>query len=555
MKQLKHSSSIIYTSLLCILTWAIFDLSNGSADAFATSTEINITVTDNVQEQLDAAQAENNDEESDLILKGLLAKAFQASANDKLEESIDLYRQVLERNPNHQISAINIALLNKRALGCEHAKTHIEHAVNISRGKRLAKALSLQGSCLIEQQKYNLAIEKLERAIEFRPNHSIIWQKLAKAQNLALQPIDQVITTYTRALALAPKNNALRLKLAKLQHKHLNFTASIVTLKDKYSRIRTSINAQKLLAWNYLELGKNNNSKKHIQLAMRLEKSNSEFLSAMLLHADKQFNSSIELINSINRKKPSHYYLLSLNYQAKNWPRSAHKFLDKLKPFAEYQYKVPLQRFSANRKNSSYDNKIKTLTQLSQQRVFIQHIAHTAAQLTFKNYDFKQAKDWIEKLPLPNYDQNINILYSQILWQGKDHQASLKFLAALHNANPKSTKIIRSYAKNLYQDKQFEQTKNILEILSIGDYKASDHIIAAQTYLKLNKPTSALLQLSDAINYWPDNIEIRYLLAQILLEDNQVELSKQQIHFILKLNNKHILSQQFLQEHFHAQTL
>jgi len=555
MKKLKHSSSIIYASLLCLFTWFIYDISNGSTDALAISTKINVSLADHVQEQLDVAVNVNNDEESDLIIKQLLSAAFQYSGDDKAEESIEQYKKILARNPNHQISAINIALLSKRTQGCELAKKHIEHAVAISRGSRLAKALSLQGSCLIEQKQYDLAIEKLERAIEFRPDHSIIWQKLARAQNLALQPINQVFTTYSRALSLAPNNNDLRLKLAKLQHQHLDFNASINTLKNKYSRIRTHYYAQELLAWNYLELGKNNNAKKHIQLAMRLKQSNQDFLTAMLLTAEKQFNSSIELIKSIKKRKASHRYLLSLNYQAKNWPKSAHKLLDKLDAIAEYKYKVPLQRIAADRKILSYADKVKALTLLSKQRVSINHIANITAQLSFKYQDMDQAKYWLEKLALPNNDQKINILYSQVLWHNKNQQASLDFLAALHSSHPKSTIITRNYAKKLYENKQFEQAIKIFEILPSSDYKANDHIIAAQTSLKLNKPDLALIQLSEAIDYWPNNIEIRYLLAQVLLENNQPKRSKQQIQFILKLNHKHDLAQLFLQEHFHEQTL
>ena len=555
MKKLKHSSSIIYASLLCLFTWFIYDISNGSNDDLSISTKINVSIADNVQEQLDVAMNANNDEESDLIIKQLLSTAFQYSDDDKPEESIEQYKKILERNPNHQISAINIALLSKRTTGCDLAQKHIEHAVAISRGSRLAKALSLQGSCLIEQKEYELAIEKLERAIEFRPNHSIIWQKLARAQNLALQPINKVFTTYSRALSLAPNNNSLRLKLAKLQHQHLDFNASIATLKNKYSKIRTNYDAQELLAWNYLELSKNNNAKKHIQLAIRLKKSNRDFLTAMLLTAEKQFNSSIELIKSIKKRKPSHRYLLSLNYQAKNWPKSAHKFLDKLISITEYQYKIPLQRLDADRKSLAYADKVNALTLLSTQRVSLNHIAYITAQLTFKYKEISQAKDWIEKLPLPNNDQKINILYSEILWQNKERQASLNFLSALHKNHSKSTIVSRNYAKKLYKNNQFEQAISIFEMLSISDYKPDDSIIAAQTFLKLDQPERALLLLSEAVDYWPGNIEIRYLLAQELLENNQPERSKQQIQFILKLNNKHDLAQLFLQEHFNEQIL
>ena len=61
MKKLKHSSSIIYASLLCLFTWFIYDISNGSTDALAISTKINVSLADHVQEQLDVAVNVNND--------------------------------------------------------------------------------------------------------------------------------------------------------------------------------------------------------------------------------------------------------------------------------------------------------------------------------------------------------------------------------------------------------------------------------------------------------------------------------------------------------------
>lgn len=561
MKQIIHSSSLIYGSILCLFSLLIYSQNEKNSDSFSSPQVIELTASNEDEENLDIdidvdAESDNGDlgtDEKNSFIDKSLKKALTLSRAGEYNAAIYLYQVILKENNNHQIAATNLALLHKRTLGCEQAKTTIAHAISVTRGKRLAKALSLQGSCFIEAKIYTAAIKSISRAIEFHPTHAILWKKLARAQNLSQYPIEEVIETYQRALALDAKNLKLRIKIARLQYQHLDFNGSIKTLRGDYNNIKTSFNGQYLLAWNYIEVRKFNNAKKHIKIARRLDNAKNDILTAMKFYADKQFNSGINFIKGLKKKTTSFQYLLALNYSGKNWIKSANKYYLKLQLSDTHHFLArfhTVQPAASKNKLSSVDNYLKELHKLSQLRVLTPYIAYRGAYVAYHNNLQDEAKTWIEKYAIPSKDIRTRLLYSDILWASSKSIKSLEQLESLYKDSPTSPVIIRKYATRLHEKFENINAMKVFSNLKLSDYKSNDFILKSQILVALKHSNKSLRSLIEGTEHWPNNTQLRFLLAKALLADNQYQRSKQQIQLLLKLDHQHQAAKNFQQENF-----
>jgi predicted Zn-dependent protease len=550
MMQIKHNSSLIYTALLILLSLVIYSHNQQDIESFRAVKIIKLTATEAEEENLDTDEEHLDNEDKNILASESLTKALALSKQNKTASAIFLYQSMLDDNPNHQIAATNLALLKKREQGCLQAEPAIRHAIAVTRGQRLAKALSLQGSCFIENQRYNDAIKSITRAIEFRPNHALLWKKLAHVQNLSKHAIDVVITTYQRALALDQKDLKLRLLLANLQYQHLDFNGSIGTLREDYSSIKTSFQGQILLAWNYLEVRKFNNAKKHIKIARRLDNSKIDILEAMQRYANKQFNSSINYIKNLKSKSPSFQYLLALNYRAKNWPKSANKYLKKLSTSKNHQLLSQLNTALITNENNKVEKTLLHFKNLIKARTLTPYIGYKGAYIAFNNNHISDAKIWLETYSIPSDDLKTNLLYCDVLWQLDLKDFALQLLHDLHQSAQKNALIIRKYAARLHENDRNTLAEKVINNLVLSDYKSEDFFLDINILLALKQTEKALLRLFEAIDYWPNNTQLRLLLAKTLLLNNQREKSKQQINFLLKLDSKHQPALTFIQENF-----
>lgn len=554
MIHLKYSSSLVYSALLVLFSGFIYSYNHQDAEGLNTPQIIHLAANESEEESLDSEQEGIDDEEEkNTFIQESLKKALAFSKTQDYQGAMHLYRIILSENANHQVAAINLALIEKKVNGCTQAHSTIEHAINSTRGKRLAKALSLQGSCHIESQQYEQAITSLKKAIEFRPNHAILWRKLARAEDLANKPIQAVITTYQRALSLDTSNLKLRLTLAKKQYKHLDFNASINTLRDDYARVKTSYTGQYLLAWNYLEVRKFNNAKKHIKIARRLDNSKANILKAMQLYADKQYNSSINFIKNLKKKSTSYQYLLALNYSGKKWPKSADKYFNKLENNRSHKYLARLHSILLNKKASQQT--LINLSELADSRVLSPYLGYKGALLNSKQGNFKQAKIWLEDLALPSKHLKTQLLYSDVLSATNQNQQALDVLEASYQQHPKNPTVIRKYAQSLFHTQKHLMAEKVMLGLKMSDYKAQDFILSADIQAALKQEEKALLRLAEGIEHWPENTQLRLLMAKRLLANDQAERSKQQINYLLKLDAKHEQAKAFLQENFNAQAI
>jgi len=541
MKNFKRLSSFFYGGIFTVISVFIF-ISNSNTDhSNSTNTVISSlsasSQNDNIEDENNLLN--NSEEENEENGKSAFLKAISISKNGNSESAINAYKQVLNNNKNHQAAAVNLAIIMKREHGCDAAMYDIKYAASISRGKRLSSALSMQAGCLIKNKNPEEAIPLLKRSIEFRPNHASTWERLAIALEQTKHDGKTVLATYKKSLALDNKNIRLRVSVAKFQQKVLDFYGSNVTLKARYKDIKKMYRAQYILAWNYLELGKFNNAKKHLQLAKSLDKSQHDLINAMTLYCNKENKTSIELIKSLNKKSAIYRYLLGLNYKAKNWPISANKQFSKSDKLASLairtQYHLSVMKINYEK---SEDREINIDNFIPKQAIYdLPYYLHSVNILKYSDYGV--AKKWLEKLSYPNENIEINNTYAKYLWLSGESKKAIKVLKESLKFDIKQRKsegTIRLLAQYHLEINAIEDANKFLTMIAKNDYTKSDFKLLSKINRKKNHYQQSITTLESAVETWSNDISLRLLLADSYQKNSQLNKSIHQLNLVLKLD-------------------
>ncbi|MEJ2132861.1 MAG: tetratricopeptide repeat protein, partial [Gammaproteobacteria bacterium] len=91
------------------------------------------------------------------------------------DAAIDAYRKSLSLLPSYQAAAINLGLLLNDAERHQEARDVLEHAVEITSGRRKAKTLLALGKAELALGASDEAVARLEGAIAFRPDYAPAW--------------------------------------------------------------------------------------------------------------------------------------------------------------------------------------------------------------------------------------------------------------------------------------------------------------------------------------------------------------------------------------------
>ena len=549
MKQISRLSSLIYGGILVVLSITIF-LSNGRLDN--PILDVAIITSENNHEQNESAEVESDNlDEAELSEhdQSQLQQALSYSKNGNLNQAINTYLEILSHNRNHQVASVNLAVLSLRKGDCTTATQAIDHAVNVTRGTRLAKALSMQGYCLLKQKKFNEAITALTRSIEFRPSHSLTWKRLAEAQEKAKRDTQDVLTSLNRALALDPKNNALRISVAEFQHEHLDFRGSINTLKEKYSRIKSIFKAQHLLAWNYLELEKWNNAQKHIKLASNLDKSKMKALTAMELYSNQKYVDSINYIKSNTKLNSQYRYLLGLNFKARNWKKTANKYFARVKKSTTLQLKSDLHLLQINQNEMDQVLLSEGYQALIQAGALPNYPSYLIARILNKDKQYSLSHFWLKDLVYPNPIQSINNLYAHVLWKLNKQEDAIAILADVIEKKPSHQRSLRQYSRYLMGTQSPKSALKHLTKIPFSEFRASDFILLGEIHQALQEHEKAERVLQEGLDYWSQDIDLRIEYAQILKQNRKHEKSRYQLALVLKLDNNHPQAKQYLAEY------
>lgn len=89
--------------------------------------------------------------------------------------AIDAYRKTLTLLPSYQAAAINLGLLLNEAARHDEARDALEHAVEITSGRRKAKSLLALGKSELALGANDEAVARFEQAIAYRPDYAPAW--------------------------------------------------------------------------------------------------------------------------------------------------------------------------------------------------------------------------------------------------------------------------------------------------------------------------------------------------------------------------------------------
>lgn len=558
MKIIKNSS-FVYACLVIIFTFCIF-LNEKSLTAQANAHQV-ITldqIHDNdQQEPLETESKTANNTESSVQF----TNALKLSRQGQTEQAILGYQQLLAQRPNHQMAAINLVILLKKTQGCDKLGPLMLNAIEISRGKRKAKAHSLLASCLSDNKQYKLALIHLDKSLQFRPNHAGTWLKRARVQQKANFDYAQVLTSFEKALAMDEKNNLLRLEVARYQQKHLDFNESIKTIKAKYKSLKNSLAANKILAWNYLELGKSNNAKKHANQVQKLQSKHSLYTVAFNAYLEEDFSLALTQLTQIKNASADIHLLKARIYQHKKWYKHSQTQLSKLNKYGSHLYRANWLKVNnaflasisqpskvINNKTQTSKPSFKGFQEFLTLNIQTDHVALLTAQLANKQGAINQAMAFIQvamesKQPLKKTQK----LHVQLLWQqGKHSQAVLK-LQKINSQYPNSRSLKRLLANYLIEKKQDAQALTIYQQIPESDLSEKD-LLKIALLQQVKQPEAAINSLTELLARNDRHLAARFKLALLLRDKGDIHQSDKHLNLLLRLDKQYTPALKFLSQ-------
>jgi len=177
--------------------------------------------------------------------------------------AIKQYQAHIELYPNHQSATLNLGLLLKKAKSYEKAVVILTKAVDISSGRKKAKALALLAASQQQLGNKKVAEEHYSKSIEYRPNHAATWLKLANIMAELNRPREEVEKTFKRAIALDKKQLNAWLKFGKyaLQNGKFSLAENTLTRALHLSSEHQDVRLQ--LAWALSEKSNWQAAKQH----------------------------------------------------------------------------------------------------------------------------------------------------------------------------------------------------------------------------------------------------------------------------------------------------
>ena len=554
------NSSFVYACLVITFTFCIF-LNEKSLTAQANSHQV-ITlnqVQDSDQQESLEVEIKNSDS-SAVSLQ--FTNALNLSRQGKTQQAIIGYQQILEQRPNHQMAAINLVILLKRSQGCEKLEPLMLRAIEISSGKRKAKAHSLLASCLSESEQYKLALTHLDKSLQFRPNHAGTWLKRARLQQKANLDYAQVLISFEKALAMNEKNNLLRLEVARYQQKHLDFSNSIKTIKAKYKSLKNSLAANKILAWNYLELSKSNNARKHASQVQKLQSKDSLYSMAFNTYLEGDLSLALTQLAQLKASNADIHLLKARIYQQKKWYKHSQTQLSKLIKYDAYVYRANWLKINneflasitqlakpLNNDTHAIEPSFKAFQNFLKLNIQTDHVALLAAQLANKQKANNEAMTFIKiamksKQPLKKTQK----LHVQLLWQQGKHSKAISILQKVNSQYPNSRSLKRLLANYLIEQEQVSQALSIYQQIPEADLTEKDLLKIAQLQHVNLQPEAAIMSLTELLARNDRHLAARFKLALLLREKGNIHESDKHINLLLKLDKQYPPALKFLSQ-------
>ena len=467
--------------------------------------------------------------------------AFSLSKIKKIDSAIEEYIAFSLTKPNSSVVFLNLGLLFKKTQRYQESLEAFTQAINISSGKKKAKAFSGAASVEMIQSHFSEAVKYYQKSIEYRPDSGYTWFLLAKAQMAGDLDYELILKSFDRAISLNSKDFRFHFSKAKVQIQFCDFENAIQSLQIANKVSMNTEAVQHLIAWANLELGKRNNLKKQLTLIeqQQVKKTKKKTLIGMSLYADKNYR---QLISEFKKTKDNEaLYLKALAYRkAKHYKKAMPIFLS-LSNEDEFALRTKIQVARIQRARKEYGaalNSYQEVIQKNSKAAFIWFeyalayegdkqntealkAIEKAIFITSKNKAYQLAKArYLTKL-----DRNSDAtgVLEDILSDHPNYMLALLLAATIKEKMGLNSDAIKLYTRVLKINPVDKSALNQLASILINtkDYQHATALLKARLLEQYN------------------NTDARYLLAFSYYELGDLESSLVEIFKILSLNKTH----------------
>ena len=486
-------------------------------------------------------------EQERLASGGSFSYAVSLSGLGLEDEALGAYQKHFEANPNHQAGSINYGLL--LSSGDRHAEA-IEvfaHAASITSGKRRGKALSSQGTSLVALQRHAEAIPLFQRSIEYRPDHSATWRKLAMAQSHVPNiPPTEIETNFRKASALAPGDTRPMLEWAHYYFANGRFKNAIPLYRGAHTLATDRFDIQLYRAINLHASGRPTSAKRVLKKLGTTKWSSSRArrltaMKAIISGSKKNIARAITRIEKSKSDPVIDRYLVALAALKTGDAEQANNHISQIPVTSQFYLPARYARGLYFYKSDHNEDAGREFSELTAAGPLSALFAYSHSQSLLAAGKQAAALKAIEAAwRLQPESRKISLEYSRQLNSSGKYAAALTILKALSENNPR-------YAKALILSGEIYESAGASD-KAIGVYQrvlalGSENLVVALKLAKLQKAQGrneeALTTVDEIIEWDSGSIEARMLRAEVFGAMARNDLEIKELKRVLQLDQNH----------------
>ncbi|AOE49660.1 tetratricopeptide repeat protein [Kangiella sediminilitoris] len=424
--------------------------------------------------------------------------ALALTKDNENDEAIKAYQEQLERFPHHQASAINYGLLLLEDKQYEKAVTAFKYAISTTSSRRKSKSYRNLGRAYYELGKYEDAVKSYTKAIEYQPNNSTSWLKLAEAQQeLPKYSQKEVLETYQKSISLAPNRYLPALKRANYLFSELMFADAAKDYKEARKRSSDLAETALMQSINYLAAGDLEAADKSLGSVKQSNDDEEMLIDLVKALSNEKYDRAESLVKDIGDEKSFKYDELYDYLRIKLAVIQNEK--DIVRSFDQDLFEDPLVGWPC---------------QLEYTRILFQQEA------------YKKAEEFSSELAskLPN-SAEAHLINGQVQLKNKQITSGFQSLKHAYNIYPESRRVAFIYAQSLFEYERYAQAVSVTDSLIKQHPKfVAAYELKAQTHKAMSQYDLAKEAYRQAFELDDKNLHSAYELAKLESElgnDNQ----------------------------------
>ncbi len=496
----------------------------------------------NLLEKLSAKQRTSNKLE--------FTYALLLSKTDRNKEATIQFQNILKKQPNHQASIVNLGLLYLQQKLYQQAADLFDNGLGFASGSHKAKMYAGYGDAKLALGFKKEAIKAYKKSIEYRPTHSLTWRKLARAEKASNEPINIVILSYQKALALSPKNNSLHTEFANYLFSKMKYSLVTKLLRKSLIQSKASINERLLLVVSYTERNRSANARKQLNYLKThtTRKFHKAQVKGLELFLKRNYEDAIVTLKDTlkkNRDNTLAYYFIGRSYQKLKKPKNALVYLNKIQPASLYYNTSQFRAGLAYIESGDTAKAELVFNQLFTRLPQNDEIAFSVAKLAYAKKNYSVAYSAMSRAILTSPDKKqYRFMEAKIRWRMGERDKVIQLLNDILSRSPNYKAAIYRLADYLYQLQRIEESleyfNRLLEL--DADYSNTQLRIARIYFSKDETKQLAIPLIESYLERKGSDVKARVFYARVLCGLDETKKCRQQLQLVEKFspNNKEV---------------